>query len=337
MLLWVAASLLLAAVISPWLYQGGKGYGEQAAARQLSGVAGWLGAACQRATSGRMFNRSMLLAALLLLPLLFRRLRALRQTGGGMRPAGAPMSLARGLGQVMLGLVIAGGVVWGLGVVVRELGAVTPYPAEPSTKRLLLQAVLPAVGVSVVEEWLFRGLLLGLWLRVARPLSACIGSSLMFAFLHFLTPRHEVGIIEPSSAAAGFRQLGGILLRFTEPRFFTADFLTLFTVGIILALARLRTGRLWLCVGLHCGWVIAFKAYNLTYVKVPDGPLNGWWLGDSLRSGLLPLAMLGITAGVCHVVLQRVGYHSKVSPEKIPVPAPLIGVPPQAAEGLDNS
>lgn len=315
MLLWVAASLLLAAVISPWLYQGGKGYAELATARQFTGVAGWLGAACQRATSGRVFNRGMLLAALLLMPLLFRRMRALRQTGGRMLPAAVPMSRARGLGQGVLGLLIAVGVVWGLGGVVRELGAVAPYPAEPSAKRLLIQAVLPAAGVSVVEEWLFRGLLLGLWLRVARPLAACVGSSLVFAFLHFLTPRHDGGIAEPSSAVAGFQQLGGILLRFTEPRFFAADFLTLFAIGLILAAARLRTGRLWLCVGLHCGWVIAFKAYNLTYVKVPGGPLNGWWLGDSLRSGLVPLAMLGITAGICHVVLQRVGYQSKVSPE----------------------
>ena len=337
MLLWVAAALAFAVVISPWLYQGGKGYAELAAARGFTGVAGWLGMACQRAEFGRFFNRSVLLGSLLWLPLLFRRLGSLRQAGGRTLPAGAPEPWRRGASLWLLGLLLAGGVLWVLGMVASGLGAFTANPAMPGLKVLLTQAVLPAVMVSVVEEGLFRGLLLGLWLRVARPLSACIGSSVVFAFLHFLGPRSGTGIAEPAAALAGLRHVGGILRHFTEPRIFAADFLTLFALGLILAGARLRTGGLWLCIGMHSGWVIAFKAYNLTHQKVCDGPLSGWWIGDTLRSGLLPLAALGITAGLCHLVLKGVGYQSKVTPVNTPVPAPLIGVPPQAAEGLDNS
>lgn len=314
MLLWVAASLVLAAVLAPWLYQGGRGYAGLAAEHGFTGVAGWLGTACQRATFGRFFNRSVLLAALLLLPLLFRRLRALRRGDTGLPPWGGPGSWPSGALQCLLGVVVAGGVVWMLGVVLTGLGAFTAYPAAPGAKRLLTQAVLPAAMVSVVEEWLFRGLLLGLWLRVARPLAAAVGSSLVFAFLHFLGPPPGNGIAEPTAVLAGFRHLGGILQHFTEPRFIAADFLTLFTVGLVLAAARLRSGRLWLCIGMHCGWVIAFKAYNLTYVKVAAGPLNAWWIGDSLRSGLLPLVALGITAGIIHLALPRAGYQSKVTP-----------------------
>ena len=336
-LLWVAASLVVAAMIAPWLYQAGKGFGEMVAARGLAGLAGWLGAACQRATFGRFFKRSLLLAAVLLMPLLFRRLRGLRRAGERLLPAGAPMSWPRGASQALLGLVLAAAVVWGLGALAQALGAFTPYPAGPGAKRVLLQAVVPAAAAAVVEEWLFRGLLLGLWLRVAGPLVAGLGSSLVFAMLHFLGPKSTADVADPGAALAGFRQLGAILLRFTEPGVFAAEFLTLFTVGAILALARLRTGRLWLGIGLHCGWIIAFKLHNLSYVKVAAGPLNPWWIGGSLRTGLLPLAALGLTAGLCHVVLQRVGYQSKVNPQYNPVPAPLMGVPPQAAEGLDNS
>ena len=75
-LLWVAASLLLAALIVPWLYQGGKGLAELLNAQAGGGVAGWLGQACRRADFGRFFNRSLLLAALVLLPVLWRRLAA---------------------------------------------------------------------------------------------------------------------------------------------------------------------------------------------------------------------------------------------------------------------
>jgi len=43
-----------------------------------------------------------------------------------------------------------------------------------------------------------------------------------------------------------------------------------------------------------------------------------------------------MTAGG-HLSSRCPGYQSKVSPVYIPVPAPLIGAPPQAADGLDNS
>jgi membrane protease YdiL (CAAX protease family) len=313
--LWVVASLVLAAGIAPWLYQGGREFAELAQAQGYTGVAGWLGMACRRATFGRFFNRSLLLAALILLPVMFRRLRALRHPGERVWPGGAPGpgTWQSGAAQGLLGAVIACGAVCGLGVVLTGLGAFTAAPVVPGATRLLSQAVLPAVVVSVVEEWLFRGLLLGLWLRVAQPLAAALGSSLVFAFLHFLAPPGD-GMAEPLAALAGFRHLGGILLHFTDPRFVVADFLTLFTIGWILAGARLRTGRLWLCMGMHSGWVIAFKVFHLTHVKVVAGPLAWWWIGDNLRSGLLPLAALGLSTWICHLVLRRGAYQSKVTP-----------------------
>ena len=118
------------------------------------------------------------------------------------------------------------------------------------------KAVWSAVAVAVVEEWLFRGLFLGLWLRVSRPWAACVGTSLVFAFVHFLAPPPGYQVADPTSVWAGFRWLGGILLHFTDPGFIAADFLTLFGIGVVLAGARLRTGGLWLPVGLHFGWCL---------------------------------------------------------------------------------
>ena len=57
-LLWLVASLVAAAIISPWLYQAGKSFADWGAAHGLSGAAGSLGAACQRAPLGRFFKRS---------------------------------------------------------------------------------------------------------------------------------------------------------------------------------------------------------------------------------------------------------------------------------------
>ena len=83
------------------------------------------------------------------------------------------------------------------------------------------------------------------------------------------------------------------------------DFATLFVIGMILAWARLRTGSLWFPIGLHAGWIFAFKGYNLFYREVPSHALHPWALGDSLRSGLLPMLTLAVTAFCCHLVLRK--------------------------------
>lgn len=306
-LLWVAASLVLAALIVPWIYQGGRALAEWTAAGPQDGVLAWLGGACQRAGFGRYFNRSLLLAALVLLPGLWRRFARLEAR----LPTGYwTESWHRGTLLLALGVIVASGVVWSQGMILAHLGSFSTNPVPPDLPELLRTVGASAVTVSVIEEWLFRGLLLGLWLRVARPWTACVGSSLVFAFVHFLTPPAGYEIADPAAAVAGFQWLGGILVHFTELRFVAAEFLTLFGVGLVLAGARLRTGHLWLPIGLHCGWVIAFKAFQLTHLKLPDCPAGGVLIGDGLRTGLLPLAALGLTAGICHLLLRATGERS---------------------------
>ncbi len=171
--------------------------------------------------------------------------------------------------------------------------------------KMISKILIPAVAAPLVEEWLFRGLLLGLWLRIAKPATACIGTSLIFAFVHFLKPPDGTVIADPTSALAGFELLGGILLHFTNPEFFVTDFATLFVVGLILAASRLRTGALWFAIGLHAGWIIAFKACNLLLDPQKDHALYPWFIGDSPRTGLLPLLALGLTAWLCHIALRN--------------------------------
>jgi uncharacterized protein len=310
--LWVATSLLLAAGIAPWLYQGGKWLAGVAQVRELPSIIEWLASACGRAKFDRFFDRSLLLAALLLLPLLFRRIRHLRRQDGHIT---ANENTNRGTWpaplQIVTGCLLAGGLLWCLCLFIAWTGALTDKPSLPSFSKFVSKALLPALGASVVEEWLFRGVLLGLWLRFAKPSAACIGSALMFAFLHFLKPPVGTVIAVPSHPLAGFELLGGVLHNYVDPRFFIADFATLIAVGVILAWARLRTGALWFSIGLHAGWILAFKSCGLLYRKVPDHPLSPWGVGENLRSGLLPLLTLIVTAGVCHFVMKRI---SRASP-----------------------
>jgi len=304
--LWVLGSLLLAALISPWIYQAGKALGERTLVEDLPGLLEWLGAAAQRSEFPRFFDRSLLLSALLLLPVLFWRVRVLRRNQGPqvLIPSERTPWSRRWL-YFFTGLLIAAGLLWALGVSMEMAGAFERRERLTSWGKFLRKAVLPAAGASLIEEWLFRGLLLGLWLRFAKPLAACIGTSLVFAFVHFLKPPGGAELADPAALDAGFRLLGQILLNFTDPRFFVGDFATLFVVGMILAMARVRSGGLAFSIGLHAGWILAFKGFNLLYDSTASSALHPWGVGDSLRSGLLPLATLVLTGLLCHLALRR--------------------------------
>lgn len=303
MVLWALGALVLAAVLAPFLFDAGKALAGSAANDNLPAIFEWLGAASGRARFGRFFSRALMFSALVTLPLLFRRLKKI---GNGGPVALHGTGWRNGLGQMALGFVISGGLLWGMGLLIAHWGAYVPDETPPTMAKLLRKIVPPALIAPLLEEWLFRGLVLGLWLKHSKPIAACVGTSLFFAFVHFLEPPEGMAIDDPGAPWAGLELLGKILFHFTDPRFFVTDFATLFGIGMILAWSRLRTGALWFAIGLHAGWILAFKAYNLLYKDVEGHPLQPWGIGDSLRSGLIPLATLALTAVVCGWVMPRV-------------------------------
>lgn len=274
---WVICTLVLAAVISPWVYQGGQHLAVLAKTGDPPNVLKWLGEACGRSQFPRFFDRSLMFSALVLLPPLLRRLRKLRAASGAdhVNPD-RWFTWKSAATQIAIGCVIAGSLLWGLGMIVEMLGAFKVSDGIPAWRRALPGILLTAAAVSLVEEWLFRGILLGMWLRSSQARRACLGVSLLFAFLHFLKPPAGRVIENPGNAFAGFELLGNILLHFTNPLFLVTDFATLFGAGLILAWARVRTGALWFCIGLHAGWILAFKSFQKIYDNVPGHPLTPW-------------------------------------------------------------
>ncbi len=308
MVLWALFSLLGAAILTPWIYSAGKSLAAHANANEASAFVEWLGAACDRAKVGRFFSRALMLSALALLPFLIRRVRKIsRATQAGkimdLDKLGAKQSIL----HVSSAFIVAGGILWAIGMILAEAGAFVIDPNHKETSKILTKSIRMAVIASLIEEWLFRGVMLGLWLRASGPLKATIYSSLLFAFLHFLKP--PGGVSDPTSVFAGFELLGKVLLHFTEPKFFVADFLTLTVVGIILCWARLRTRSLWFPIGLHAGWVYAYAAFNLYYNPAMH-PLHPWGVGSNLRSGVIPLLALITTAVVCHFVISIISRKS---------------------------
>lgn len=308
-----------AAAITPWLYNAGMMLVEVEATHRTSPVITWLAQKCAHAELPRYFNRAMLLCALLLIGPFIMWMR-LGQTGK--QPRQSPWrlrlpehSIAHDHGQPLTrnprawlhlttGFLLAGSLltlmVWLL-LLTGWFSLTHPLDWIEATRESLASAAF----AGLVEEWIFRGILLGIFLRSLRPAVAIVSVSLLFAALHFLLPPDGVKVMNPDSLDSGFRMISLIIQRFMHPQTFALSFITLFAMGLILAYARYRTASLWLPIGLHTGWVFVHRIFqhmaelsgkHLAHMEV--------FIGADRKSGLLPLCLLIATGLLVHVFVQ---------------------------------
>jgi membrane protease YdiL (CAAX protease family) len=306
MVLWLAAALLLAAWFTPHLYEAGKNLAESAKTTAFPGWIESIAGSADRAKLDRYFSRCLLVSALALLPFLIRRVRSIPKNEARATYPLRKLTWNQRCIHLSSGLIIGAASLGTLALILHYTGASEPSGKVISLSKLISKAVIPALGAGIIEELLFRGLLLGLWLRACSLWSAWIGSSLMFSFVHFLKPPANTIIADPGSWHSGFEILGGTLGHFTQPLFFVTDFATLALLGLLLAWCRTRTGSLWLPIGIHAGLVFALKTFSLTRQLNLESPLHPWFIGSDLKSGILPLIALGICFGLCIALVRLV-------------------------------
>lgn len=307
MVLWILGTILLAASAFPWIHRLGQNLATEAAAKDLSPFLESVGASAAKADLGTYFSRSLYLAVLVLLPVLILRLKKIHKTRGTISTEASPLPEPPAWKIRVLhflgAFVLAAALLWALGLGLEKAGAFAADPTPVALSKVLKKSLIPAILAGFIEEWLFRGLLLGVWLRIAKPMTALLSVSFVFAVVHFLQPPENYTIADPSSFGAGFQLLGGILSHFADPGFIAAELALLFVLGIVLGSNRLRTGSLSVPIGLHAGFVFAFKSFNFVYDNA-DSALRPLWIGESLRSGLLPLATLILTGAICRFVFR---------------------------------
>lgn len=124
----------------------------------------------------------------------------------------------------------------------------------------LFRSVPAALLVSLIEEGFFRALLF-VSLRQRWALApAVLLSSLLYALAHFITP-DKTFVYQEFSALVGFDYLMAVLRRMLLPGTWQV-FVGFAFVGATLALVIERSRSLYLCIGLHAGWVVALKLLN---------------------------------------------------------------------------
>ncbi len=269
-----AAVVLGGAIIAPVLF-----WSAQAAAAH--GVAAFL----MRFDFESFFHRALLICALLFLWPLLRSLRVrslsdlqLRRNPSAWRDAGVGWLIAAApLACTAMTLVSNGSF---------ALKNAIPWAALGSV-------AAASIAVPLIEETLFRGLILGILLRASRPLFAAVITSAFFAIIHFLKAPDRINATVTWSS--GFRSIAHSFVQFSDPMLVLAGFATLFVVGAILADARLRTASLWLPIGLHSGWIFVSGIFSkMTRQTTLMLPL----LGKNLLVGLIPLGLGLITWAV---------------------------------------
>jgi len=199
----------------------------------------------------------------------------------------------QGCKDMLVGFFYAMGYMCFFFMIVYKLGWIS-LDTDASPMKAMGKAIGPMVGASLIEEWLFRGVLFALLLRSLSARATIIGLSLFFALVHFLKPYSgSAEIVDGGAGDAGFRLLYQIGEKFIHPEEFIGVFLTLFVVGLVLAYARLKTGHLWMSIGLHAGWVFTLKVYLA--LTNNTGKAHLVLYGSDIREGLLPLVFVALT------------------------------------------
>lgn len=300
-------SLLFAAVLSPWVYHLVQTWHES--------MPGKLNSYLAYKGFEDYFDRLRWVPILALLPWVLAKCRlwSLKRLGMSFDREGRRF-LKRGflLGMGLMLVVIAAQVVTSPTVLKEGLNAFV-------VSGIVFRALIGGVLLGLLEETVFRGLILRLFYTAGGPVTAVIIGSLFFAYAHFKMPDHvwqEAFPTEISSAEAevyaleygqpppedlkrvkawsGFYVAGWTLVGIAED-FRLVPFLNLFMLGVVLSLLTLQAESLMPAVGLHAGVVFGMLGYR----KLADIASESlWWGSSGLVDGLLPLLLLTVLAVV---------------------------------------
>jgi CAAX protease family protein len=271
LLVYFAATVLVAALLAPILFWSAQWLVARGVLPSLA-----------RIDFESFFHRALLIAAVALLwPLLWW---THVQTKRDLQLAPNPKwsrDLVIGFISSAVPLLCCGGVLLALRIFAPRLTITWPAFAKIAGATIMVPAI---------EEFFFRGLVLGLLLRSGQRYLSILITSGLYSIVHFLKAPDRTSVVV--TWTSGFNSIAHSFWQLADPLLFVAGFITLFLVGWVLADARLATRSLWLPNGLHAGWIFANGAFNkLAHRQMLALP----WLGKNLLIGIVPLFVVCLT------------------------------------------
>jgi membrane protease YdiL (CAAX protease family) len=150
---------------------------------------------------------------------------------------------------------------------------------------------LTAGVVALLEELLFRGALFGALRRAHGWRAGLLGSSALYALVHFFQPMEHTG---PVTWSSGLVLLPRMIQGFAQPAMLVPGFFALSLAGAILALAFQRTGNLYFSIGLHAGWIFWLRFY-VVMTDLQPGTAIWFWGTGKLYDGWVAFLALAAT------------------------------------------
>ena len=217
----------------------------------------------------------------------WRRLDLGSAAGLGFRRHAWARELARGLAIGLAGLAV------GIAVAALFGGLVPALRFSPAkTLRKALLGAGAAVAIAVGEEALFRGIVLRRIRRDAGDVLAVAATALVYAAVHVIRAR---SFAAPVHAWSGVQQTS-VLFAPLASGAALPQVVGLSLLGVLLAVARLRSGALWLPIGIHAAFVAAFRVGRLFF---EIRPTPGWLVGTGwppLVGGVAGWIAVGVAA-----------------------------------------
>lgn len=235
------------ALVSPW------------AAAWWDLVSGAQNAASEdRVPFSRFFNRFFMISGILL----FFFCRSLLKINSLSQLGLVPRT--RAASDIAVGLCLALSSMFVLGFIMSAAQVYEPFFRLSLGESLTryLTAILSGFTVGFLEEIFFRGIIFRGLLEDWKPLPAFLSANLFYSALHFVKPG-EPYFLSGIDPWAGFRHLFSTFAPFLEPAEIAPGMIGLLLIGIVLSYAFLRTGTLYLSIGLHAGWVISIKTVRV--------------------------------------------------------------------------
>jgi membrane protease YdiL (CAAX protease family) len=237
----------------------------------------------------RYFSRSIQVAALVLLFPLLRSLRIRSLRAFSLVPDPRPfrdLGVGMAAGLLCMALMIP---------FFLRFSACSLSPDWAATlAHALPRVAMTAVAVAMLEEFLFRGVLLGLLRQVMVPAAAVVVAAIPFALLHFFNlPR---GGDEAIAWWSGLTSLARVITSLPPWPFLLWGLATLFVAGLLLGWLTVRTGSLHAAIGLHGVWILGQQLFNKVSVFQPDPSALLPFIGPSQCSGAVPTGLIPLGA-----------------------------------------